>query len=114
MKCVDAWAVAETVESLPVRGAWIEMLAVQKMLLKLAKSLPVRGAWIEIAIAKSNSGTPAVSLPVRGAWIEISPFAKIGKEVSSRSPCGERGLKYPMRIGENHPGNVAPRAGSVD
>ena len=25
MKCVDAWVVSETVESLPVRGAWIEI-----------------------------------------------------------------------------------------
>ena len=37
-----------------------------------AQSLPVRGAWIEIR--KSACATPccARSLPVRGAWIEIA------------------------------------------
>ena len=33
-------------------------------------SLPVRGAWIEI-ISGSKSGGENASLPVRGAWIEI-------------------------------------------
>ena len=33
-------------------------------------SLPVRGAWIEILLA-SSSATLSRSLPVRGAWIEI-------------------------------------------
>ena len=98
--------------SLPVRGAWIEMLAVQKMPLKLA-SLPVRGAWIEITKPdysahdkhrRSPCGERGLkslliisrrdlhkSLPVRGAWIEI-----IGRKC-----CGGCG-------------RVAPRAGSVD
>ena len=55
-------------------------------------SLPVRGAWIEIMVA-GQRGTMCTSLPVRGAWIEISKppdvFGGFG-----RSPCGERGLKY--------------------
>ena len=33
--------------SLPVRGAWIEIVA-DLSRLKLWRSLPVRGAWIEI------------------------------------------------------------------
>ena len=33
-------------------------------------SLPVRGAWIEMLDAAENEGENA-SLPVRGAWIEI-------------------------------------------
>ncbi len=33
-------------------------------------SLPVRGAWIEILLAFSNIAR-TVSLPVRGAWIEM-------------------------------------------
>ena len=36
-----------------------------------AQSLPVRGAWIEIT-ADVNQGNVLGSLPVRGAWIEIS------------------------------------------
>ena len=38
---------------------------------QLKKSLPVRGAWIEI-IAGTNGVYDSTSLPVRGAWIEIS------------------------------------------
>ena len=33
-------------------------------------SLPVRGAWIEIIARRHVAGVDA-SLPVRGAWIEI-------------------------------------------
>ena len=33
-------------------------------------SLPVRGAWIEIVAVKTIA-IPPRSLPVRGAWIEI-------------------------------------------
>ena len=35
-----------------------------------AQSLPVRGAWIEMAEWEQN-GAYRESLPVRGAWIEI-------------------------------------------
>ena len=57
--------------SLPVRGAWIEML-VQATSSLLLESLPVRGAWIEMSIAYHLPRTLAVSLPVRGAWIEMT------------------------------------------
>ena len=36
-----------------------------------AQSLPVRGAWIEIRAVESEMRRPLESLPVRGAWIEI-------------------------------------------
>ena len=56
-------------------------------------SLPVRGAWIEIVIIKQKLSNRKESLPVRGAWIEMSAaLAQIGSK-SGRSPCGERGLK---------------------
>ncbi len=35
-------------------------------------SLPVRGAWIEMLAARP-AADENVSLPVRGAWIEILP-----------------------------------------
>ena len=35
-----------------------------------------------------------MSLPVRGAWIEISQRVHFVGRVTSRSPCGERGLKF--------------------
>ena len=37
-------------------------------------SLPVRGAWIEIVVHAQKSNEIVRSLPVRGAWIEISPL----------------------------------------
>ena len=36
-----------------------------------ALSLPVRGAWIEMLDAAENEEEAAMSLPVRGAWIEM-------------------------------------------
>ena len=35
-----------------------------------------------------------LSLPMRGAWIEIANRAIVVNMVQSRSPCGERGLKF--------------------
>ena len=75
--------------SLPVRGAWIEILPARGWK-AAAKSLPVRGAWIEIAIAGTKCWI-LPSLPVRGAWIEI-PLLRWGWRLDL----------------------VAPRAGSVD
>ena len=55
-------------------------------------SLPVRGAWIEM-LRKAPSCDIMMSLPVRGAWIEIPDIPTKTIENSRRSPCGERGLK---------------------
>ena len=121
--------------SLPVRGAWIEILLFFRRVPTNATSLPVRGAWIEMA----DTPTPAperASLPVRGAWIEIpsestpqsrkasrSPCGERGLKFAAavhaiggrgRSPCGERGLKYTHDDGTIVVEKVAPRAGSVD
>ena len=75
--------------SLPVRGAWIEILLLPAMP-PISRSLPVRGAWIEIYILTFVVHAQK-SLPVRGAWIEIERCAMV--------------LRYSA---------VAPRAGSVD
>ena len=42
---------------------------------------------------KTQSAKP--SLPVRGAWIEIMRNMEQESGEAGRSPCGERGLKYP-------------------
>ena len=55
--------------SLPVRGAWIEIVYMPDANLNYS-SLPVRGAWIEIELAVLTDDEKK-SLPVRGAWIEI-------------------------------------------
>ena len=108
-------------QSLPVRGAWIEISSFFVAVFGLSRrspcgerglksrpalirrvvrqSLPVRGAWIEMAIAVSKSDKRE-SLPVRGAWIEIASCARIESRSAGRSPCGERGLKCP-RAGES-------------
>ena len=64
------------------------------------QSLPVRGAWIEISPRLPASAITA-SLPVRGAWIEISAFWYWSTATFCRSPCGERGLKSEDRS-QNH------------
>ena len=75
--------------SLPVRGAWIEIMYNVCYITHIS-SLPVRGAWIEISFSFRRCSTLS-SLPVRGAWIEIL------------LPDGF--LRFRV---------VAPRAGSVD
>ena len=93
--------------SLPVRGAWIE-IAGRRRLRLWRWSLPVRGAWIEILSGLAILCT-MTSLPVRGAWIEIG-----GKDsqciyhLASRSPCGERGLKYQELSAYLHPLRRSP------
>ena len=76
-------------ESLPVRGAWIE-ISPSAYNYAYIPSLPVRGAWIEISSWRAMWNM-LMSLPVRGAWIEMI------------SPGTARGTEF-----------VAPRAGSVD
>ena len=81
--------IQQILKSLPVRGAWIEIVAIDYSS-SLSGSLPVRGAWIEMS-GSFTATRPPTSLPVRGAWIEIGRFRF---QPSS--------------------GGVAPRAGSVD
>ena len=78
-------------QSLPARGAWIEIpylhtnrsikrrspqgerglkFAIQWALYRPLLSLPARGAWIEISYL-SRLNLLILSLPARGAWIEI-------------------------------------------
>ena len=89
MKCVPVPAASTPRVSLPVRGAWIEMIA-KGIACDSQLSLPVRGAWIEIDRADNYTHNRA-SLPVRGAWIEIG-----------------------QRLQKRMDASVAPRAGSVD
>ena len=77
-------------QSLPSRGAWIEMHHPAVDHARRLKSLPSRGAWIEMLLSLPVA-TVKKSLPSRGAWIEIMAIA--------------------MEIA---PAVVAPLAGSVD
>ena len=100
-------------ESLPARGAWIEILSVTIQLDIFFVSLPARGAWIEIP-SLGRSRRAVSSLPARGAWIEILLFRFENMYLPSRSPHGERGLKYLTMNGKSSGSHVAPRTGSVD
>ena len=61
------------------------------------QSLPSRGAWIEIT--REEMATMGVaSLPSRGAWIEIRIGPLHNMWGTGRSPHGERGLKFQPRI----------------
>ena len=54
------------------------------------------------------------SLPAWGAWIEMLCYVDGRYFVVSRSPHGERGLKFLKVGGVWRPAQVAPRMGSVD
>ena len=79
--------------SLPTRGAWIEMFGCRSSTASNL-SLPTRGAWIEITCIFSCVAPLLMSLPTRGAWIEIIRYTFGSLSGYSRSPHGERGLKY--------------------
>ena len=81
--------------SLPMRGAWIEILNPLSSAV-LYMSLPMRGAWIEICAWKCHCWHPE-SLPMRGAWIEMHLALRFSHHWQCRSPCGERGLKSPRK-----------------
>ena len=68
-----------------------------KMALYNAMSLPIRGAWIEICIRLMADWERPESLPIRGAWIEICYVVRGHIGIASRSPSGERGLKWSVR-----------------
>ena len=57
------------------------------------QSLPTRGAWIEISVLNVVPESYGESLPTRGAWIEIQSAPTLAALQGSRSPHGERGLK---------------------
>ena len=58
-------------QSLPSRGAWIEIRRAGGPLRPFYMSLPSRGAWIEIS-SHFMGNRLYRSLPSRGAWIEIT------------------------------------------
>ena len=98
-------------------------------------SLPVRGAWVEMIFRPPQNGhgfsrSPCgerglkfpscliqhfccMSLPVRGAWVEMRSNGLLVFAHKSRSPCGERGLKCVVLAPGIRGFVVAPRAGSV-
>ena len=64
-------SVSHLVESLPVRGAWVEIAGSRPAFCVPNGSLPVRGAWVEIRKRTCDCQRGSASLPVRGAWVEM-------------------------------------------
>ena len=136
MKLVQKLRKISQALSRPVRGAWIETLNIENLVMQSSLSRPVRGAWIETGIGaavvlEGGSRAPCgarglkqllalrlclwmLSRPVRGAWIETCTHGSVGKGLSSRAPCGARGLKPKLLHQYQKEPNVAPRAGRVD
>ena len=77
-------------QSLPSRGAWIEMEQAVKE--KVAEGVaPLTGSVDRNHSYLTDTGKVVRSLPSRGAWIEMSLMAPDGRPAASRSPHGERG-----------------------
>ena len=79
-------------QSLPVRGAWIEIRNPISTPPQAARRSPCgeRGLKCDAIAAEDEE---LASLPVRGAWIEITSYIMRAIWIVRRSPCGERGLK---------------------
>ena len=65
MKYVEATCERSPSPSLPVRGAWIEILAYKRIYDRVL-SLPVRGAWIEMSITGTTRKAECVA-PRKGS-----------------------------------------------
>ena len=109
MKLCRRAQVFRGLQSLPVRGAWVEML-------KFAggytvPSLPVRGAWVEIDLCQKVI-VRRVSLPVRGAWVEIVLYLPLTLIIMSL-PVRGAWVEIRLRSIAARKLAVAPRAGSV-
>ena len=85
-------------QSLPSRGAWIEIGGLHNMLCVI-RSLPSRGAWIEIKTNPGTGGMPYSRSPHGECGLKYF-FPHPGHRPHRRSPHGERGLKS---RGRRHP-----------
>ena len=99
-------------ESLPTRGAWIEILLPVIASQTSIPSLPTRGAWIEI-FWRSIVQILLRSLPTRGAWIEM-PRTWVTKAIISSLPTRGAWIEIQDRHSDQDCHHVAPHKGSVD
>ncbi len=122
-------------ESLPARGAWIEIICPPSydvtrsrrsphgerglksialtMLAIFGVSLPARGAWIEISFPL-HSFAQRLSLPARGAWIEIVVVYSLPQKLHSSLPARGAWIEILPNDIVQKAYYVAPRTGSVD
>ena len=94
-----------------MRGAWVEIVDFVTGRV-LRESLPVRGAWVEIRLNTPPPRAAARRSPCGERGLKYTRKRALPHQ-QGRSPCGERGLKSncPAAFGQRI--EVAPRAGSV-
>ena len=83
----------ETLKSLPVRGAWVEINWFPSPNASFTRRSPCGERGLKLAACARHLRRHR-SLPVRGAWVEIVPKGTGFPGTARRSPCGERGLKF--------------------
>ena len=113
MKLRIGYRLVVAVVSLPVRGAWVEMLCALGYDCGDMRRSPCGERGLKFPASCAFCQCQLMSLPVRGAWVEIQMPCRGRGCRMSRSPCGERGLKYESRLPAAINSTVAPRAGSV-
>ena len=111
MKCAVAVVGGQGGRSLPVRGAWVEIIN-GGVDMDVTTSLPVRGAWVEINSPPQAAYPARSSLPVRGAWVEIST-GTISNRRRPSLPVRGAWVEIVLAGGARDSSGVAPRAGSV-
>ena len=74
-------------------------------------SLPVRGAWIEIVLDEKISGERSGRSPCGERGLKSACFRVI-PSADRRSPCGERGLKSPNLICKHYISGSLPVRGA--
>ena len=97
--------------SLPVRGAWIEIVSISDRLAS-RESLPVRGAWIEIPILTVYVDGHKRRSPCGERGLKSPAAEKCFRPAGSRSPCGERGLKFRIFSISHHAAESLPVRGA--
>ena len=80
------------IESLPSRGAWIEMGCTMSNRDNLGTVAPLAGSVDRNGLQVEHIPAIPTSLPSRGAWIEITKVqCPASTQARRRSPRGERG-----------------------
>ena len=77
------------------------------------ESLPVRGAWVEMPFPLVFGDLQCSRSPCGERGLKSPLVRPCGITIPRRSPCGERGLKYESFFVIYELAFVAPRAGSV-
>ena len=113
LKSLEPICARSPLESLPARGAWIEIISTTLTPSEIWRRSPHGERGLKYC-GKCHTRKERMSLPARGAWIEIAKAMMSFFFTVCRSPHGERGLKCNRGGHNGYNCPVAPRTGSVD